>query len=206
MVTTKSYTFSNVTSDHTIAATFQKDPVTVHITASISNAVRAGFENKAFTARYKINSGSWNTITWNGDDEWADSGTGGHGFFWNGAPNDVTVAYGDSLTLEIQTVPTGYTYTKTTVITATPSTPVDYTTTTVTLTNIVETTTMSVNYTGATYTITASVAGASTGTGSIAPSGAITVYHGEDKTFTVTSDTGSHIQEILVDGSPIPLE
>jgi len=206
MVTTKSYTFSNVTSDHTIAATFQKDPVTVHLSASISDAVRAGFENKPFNVRYKINTGSWNTVNWQGTTEWADSGTGGHGFFWNGTPADVTVAYGDSLTLEIQTPPTGYTYNKTSVITASGSTPTDYTTTTVTLTNITETTTMSVNYVGATYTITASVSGTGTGAGSISPSGAVTVYHGEDKTFTVTSDAGSHIQEISVDGSPIPLE
>ena len=204
MVTTKTYTFSNVTADHTIAATFAKDPVTVHISASISNAVRAGFENKSFTARYKINSGSWTTITWNGDNEWADSGTGGHGFYWNGTPTDVTVAYGDSITLEIQTVPTGYTYTKTSVISTSHPTPTDYTTTTVTLTNVTETTTMSVNYTGSTYTITTSMTG--TGTGSITPAGPVTAYYGEDVTFTVTSDTGCHIQEIAVDGTPIPLE
>jgi len=48
-----------------------------------------------------------------------------------------------------------------------------------------------------TYTITAI---ATTG-GSIAPSGAVTVNYGADKTFTVTADAGYHIYSVLVDGA-----
>lgn len=47
------------------------------------------------------------------------------------------------------------------------------------------------------YVINASVSG--TG-GTIEPSGTVTVYHGEDKTFTITPDTGYHILDVLVDG------
>jgi predicted glutamine amidotransferase len=48
-----------------------------------------------------------------------------------------------------------------------------------------------------TFTITASVIGLG---GSISPSGDVTVNYGEDKTFTITLDTGYHINDILVDG------
>jgi len=51
------------------------------------------------------------------------------------------------------------------------------------------------------HTITAS---AGTG-GSISPSGSVSVSDGSSRTFTVQADSGYHIQEIRVDGSPIPL-
>jgi len=47
-----------------------------------------------------------------------------------------------------------------------------------------------------TYTITASAGPG----GNINPSGTITVNHGEDKTFTITPNTGYHITNVLVDG------
>ncbi|MEM2118870.1 MAG: M14-type cytosolic carboxypeptidase, partial [Candidatus Bathyarchaeia archaeon] len=47
------------------------------------------------------------------------------------------------------------------------------------------------------YTIIASVSG--TG-GAIDPSGAVTVTHGEDKTFTITPSYGFHVLDVLVDG------
>jgi len=46
------------------------------------------------------------------------------------------------------------------------------------------------------YTITASAGPG----GNINPSGAIPVNHGEDKTFTITPNTGYHITNVLVDG------
>jgi Divergent InlB B-repeat domain/MAM domain, meprin/A5/mu len=46
-----------------------------------------------------------------------------------------------------------------------------------------------------TYTITAT----NGSDGSISPSGAITVGHGSNQTFTVTADTGFHIDDVLVD-------
>jgi len=47
------------------------------------------------------------------------------------------------------------------------------------------------------YIINASVSG--TG-GTLSPSGLVTVYHGKDKTFTITPDTGYHIPDVLMDG------
>jgi hypothetical protein len=47
------------------------------------------------------------------------------------------------------------------------------------------------------YVINASVSGVG---GTIQPSGAITVYHGENITFTITPETGYHIYDIIVDG------
>jgi triacylglycerol esterase/lipase EstA (alpha/beta hydrolase family) len=49
------------------------------------------------------------------------------------------------------------------------------------------------------FTITAS---ASEG-GSISPAGIVTVNYGESKSFTITSTTGYHIKDVLVDGSSI---
>lgn len=51
------------------------------------------------------------------------------------------------------------------------------------------------------HTITAS---AGTG-GSISPSGSVSVQEGSSQTFTAQADSGYHIQEIRVDGSPIQL-
>ncbi|MGB9959781.1 MAG: DUF2341 domain-containing protein [Candidatus Bathyarchaeales archaeon] len=60
------------------------------------------------------------------------------------------------------------------------------------------------NFTRKQYVINATVSG--TG-GTIAPSGLIPVYHGEDKTFTITPDTGYHILDVIVDSeSQGPIE
>jgi len=50
-----------------------------------------------------------------------------------------------------------------------------------------------------TYTISAS---AGTG-GSISPSGAVSVNHGANQTFTITPATGYHVADVLVDGSSV---
>ena len=42
--------------------------------------------------------------------------------------------------------------------------------------------------------------------GSISPSGKVHVVSGSDKTFTVTADSGYHIQKVLVDGKQVQLE
>ena len=49
------------------------------------------------------------------------------------------------------------------------------------------------------YTITAS-AGAN---GAISPSGAVSVNHGDDQSFTITPDAGYHVLDVLVDGSSV---
>ena len=53
----------------------------------------------------------------------------------------------------------------------------------------------------ATYTITTN-AGAN---GSISPVGPVTVNHGDNRTFTITPDTGYFISQVLVNGSPVAI-
>src|SRR5206468_12659884 len=50
-----------------------------------------------------------------------------------------------------------------------------------------------------TYTITASAAA----NGTITPSGAVSVNHGADQSFTITPATGYHVATLLVDGAPV---
>lgn len=59
--------------------------------------------------------------------------------------------------------------------------------------------TITVNDVSLTYTITATAGPG----GSIAPSGAVTVNHGANQTFTITPDPGYHIADVLVDGSSV---
>jgi uncharacterized repeat protein (TIGR02543 family) len=61
---------------------------------------------------------------------------------------------------------------------------------------ITKNTFITANFTLKQYIINATVSG--TG-GKIQPSGLITVYHGENITFTVTPDTGYHIENVIVD-------
>ncbi|MBA7510388.1 hypothetical protein ES705_02372 [subsurface metagenome] len=59
--------------------------------------------------------------------------------------------------------------------------------------------TITVNDVSLTYTITATAGPG----GSIAPSGAVTVNHGANQTFTIIPDPGYHIADVLVDGSSV---
>ncbi len=71
---------------------------------------------------------------------------------------------------------------------------------TVLITNSGQTTSVLVNVDAPlAYTITASAGSG----GSISPSGTVTVNLGEDKTFTITPDTGYKIADVLVDGSSV---
>jgi len=56
------------------------------------------------------------------------------------------------------------------------------------------------HFTRKNFTITASVTG--TG-GTIQPSGKVAVPYGQDQTFTITPDSGYHIQDVIVDGSSV---
>src|SRR5207245_1708650 len=68
-----------------------------------------------------------------------------------------------------------------------------------TFTNVTANHTIAASFAINTYTITAS-AGAS---GSISPSGNVTVNYGADQIFTITPDTGYHVADVLVDGSSV---
>ena len=197
MVTTKTYTFSNVTANHTISATFERDNVALTLGGRITDAVFAGFSGQNFAIRYKIDSGSWTTVTFAGTtDVWEDL-TNHQWGVKSSTQTTVSVPYGSTVTLETVSSPTGYDFDSWT----NPAGTWGGQTSSITVTMTADMTAYVV-YQGETYTITAS----ETGDGSITPSGAVTVYRGEDKTFTVTADANNHILEILVDGSPIPLE
>src|SRR5438093_802298 len=71
--------------------------------------------------------------------------------------------------------------------------------TTYTFTNVLANHTIAASFAIDTYTITAS-AGAN---GSISPSGAVTVNHGANQSFTVTPNTNYHVADVLVDGSSV---
>ncbi|MGC9341923.1 MAG: InlB B-repeat-containing protein [Bacteroidales bacterium] len=72
---------------------------------------------------------------------------------------------------------------------------------TYTFNNVDQDHTISVTFVKATYIITAT-AGAN---GSISPSGDVEVSHGSNQSFTITPDVGYEIDELLVDGSSVPV-
>ena len=65
-----------------------------------------------------------------------------------------------------------------------------------TFTSVAANHTIMATFTGPPHTITAT-AGAG---GNISPSGAVSVAHGSDQTFTITPDAGNYIADVLVDG------
>ena len=200
MVTTKTYTFSNVTADHTIAAAFERDALTVTLDAVVSSAVLAGFSGQAFTVRYKIGTGSWTNVTWNGtaSDTW-DTTADAHVFRTKSTQTaSFQVPYGESITFEATAIPTGYSFSQWTDDIG----PWDDSRNPATVNSTVDNMQVVANFLGETYTITAS----KTGDGTISPTGAVTVYRGEDKTFTMTASEHNHIASVTVDGTPIPLE
>lgn len=197
MVTTKSYTFSNVTANHTIAATFERDNVTLTLGGRINEAVFAGFSGKSFAIRYKIDSGSWVNVTFAGTTSVWEDLTNHQWGVKSSAQTTVSVPYGSVVTLEAVSSPTGYNFDSWT----NPAGTWGGQTQSITVT-MTSSMTAYVVYEGVTYTITAS----KTGNGTISPSGAVKVYRGEDKEFAITADANHHISEIRVDGSPITLE
>src|SRR5439155_741677 len=66
-------------------------------------------------------------------------------------------------------------------------------------TNVTANISVTANFAINTYTITAS-AGAN---GSISPSGAVTVNHGANQSFTIAPNTNYHVADVLVDGSSV---
>ena len=68
-----------------------------------------------------------------------------------------------------------------------------------TFSNVTAAHTISATFSAISYTITAS---AGTG-GSISPSGAVSVSHGSNRTFTITANTGYTIANVLVDGASV---
>ena len=67
--------------------------------------------------------------------------------------------------------------------------------------NVTSNYTFEATFTPVTYTITASAGSG----GSISPTGATTVQHGAEKTYTVTANSGYQVSEVLVDGGAVSL-
>lgn len=172
----KSYTISNITANHTLAAEFDN-------TVSLNIGFANGLSGHA-KIRYKINSGSWTTITSNTSSIQA---TTSDTLYLEAIDFETGYAFRE---WQYREVPGGYAWTDST-----------STSVTVNLSNVedpvLQITLQHSSVT--TYTITAT---AGTG-GTISPSGSVVVNTGSSKTFTVTPNTGYRIKSVKLDGTEI---
>jgi len=220
--TPSSYTFSNVTGDHTLAVTFAIDTHTVTASAgangsiSPSGAVAVNHgTNQTFTftpaANYHVadvlvdgtSVGAVTSYTFN-------NVTAGHTIAasfaintytitatagGNGSitPGTGTVNHGESRTFTI-TPATGYHITNVTVDGASVGAVTSYT-----FNNVTAGHTIAASFAIDTRTITASAGD----NGAISPSGAVSVNYGASRTFTITPDANYHVADVLVDGTSV---
>jgi len=216
-----SYTFTNVTAAHTIAASFAIDMYTLTYTAG-ANGTIAGISPQT------VNQGaSGTTVT-------AVPSTGYHFVKWSddivtAARTDINVTMNvnvtatfaiDTFTITPSTGSNGSISPSTTQIvdygsnltfTISPSTgchvssilvdgaPATLTTAAYAFTNVTAGHTIAATFAIDMYTI---VASADLG-GNISPSGNVTVNHGASQSFTINPGTGYHVLDILVDGSSV---
>ncbi|OGP75793.1 MAG: hypothetical protein A2W09_00650 [Deltaproteobacteria bacterium RBG_16_50_11] len=214
------YTFNNVTADHTIDATFAIDTETITASAGANGSISpSGIvsvncgSNQSFTitpnANYHVadvlvdgvSQGGINNYQFNdviadhtisvsfAIDTYTITATAGT----NGSispSGTVTVNHGSSQSFTI-TPSVGYHIADVLVdgVSQGPITSFEFN-------NVTANHTISASFAINTYTITAS-AGAN---GSISPSGAVTVNHGNNQSFTITPDVGYHVDDVLVDG------
>jgi hypothetical protein len=215
-----SYTFSNVTANHTISASFSVKTYTITASAGTGGTISPGGSvsvnhgaNQSFTitanAGYQIASVMVDGVSQGAISSYTFSNvTAGHtisatfsavtytitasaGTGGSISPSGaVSVNHGANSTFTI-TANTGYTIASVTV----DGTPVGAVSS-YTFSNVTAVHTISASFTVTTYTISAS---AGTG-GSISPSGSVSVNHGANKTFAVTPNTGYGVSNVLVDG------
>jgi len=218
-----SYTFSNVTANHTINATFSVKTYTITATTGTGGGVSPSGSvtvnhgaNQSFTI--SVNTGyTIAGVTVDGVPQGAISSytfssvTTNHTISATFTPNtytitasagtggsispsgSVSVAHGSSRTFSIN-VSTGYTLADVLVDGVAVGAVSSYT-----FTNVTAAHTISASFSTATYTIAAS---AGIG-GAISPSGSVSVNHSASKTFTITPDTGFGITNVLVDGTSV---
>src|SRR5258706_235192 len=218
-----SYTFTNVTASHTIAASFAINTYTMTVT-TVGNGSGTVTKNPnqatydwgstvQLTANPAVSS---NFTGWSGD----TTGTGNPITFTMRANKSVTATF----TLKQFTItasagangvisPSGsvvVNYGSSQAFTITPNTGyhvadvlVDGSSvgavTSYTFTNVTATHTIAASFAIDTYTITAT-AGAD---GAISPNGAVAVNSGASQAFTITPDAGHHVTNVLVDGSSV---
>jgi hypothetical protein len=218
-----SYTFTNVTANHTISATFTANTYTISASAgaggsiSPSGAVSVSHgANRSFTITantgYQVSSvtvdgtsvGAVTSYTFSNVTAnhtisatfsirtytiTASAGTGGS----ISPSGSVSVSHGSNQSFTI-TANTGYQVSSVTVDGTSVGAVNSYT-----FSNVTAGHTISATFSAITYTITAS---AGTG-GSISPTGAVSVNHGANRTFTITANTGYTIANVLVDGASV---
>ena len=211
-----SYTFSNVTANHTITASFGQNPtitvtqgangtitpgtgvvsygssttftITPNTGYSISSVVVDGTSVGAVSSYTFSNVTANHTITASfGQNPTITVTQGTNGTI---TPGTGVVSYGSSTTFTI-TPNTGYSISSVVVDGASVGAVTSYT-----FNNVIIAHTITATFAIDTYTITAS---AGTG-GSITPSGSVVVSYNTSTTFTITPNTGYSIDSVLVDG------
>ena len=218
-----SYTFTNVTADHTIAASFEIETHTITASAGSNGSISPSGsvvvndgDDQSFTitpaANYHVadvlvDGGSVGAVTsYTFTDVTADHTisatfaidtrtiTASAGANGAIAPSgSVVVNYGSNQTFTI-TPNTGY-HVANVLVDGSSAGAV----TTYTFTNVTANHTIAASFAINTYTITAS-AGAN---GAISPSGAVVVNFGDDPAFTITPAANYHVLDVLVDGSSV---
>jgi hypothetical protein len=215
-----SYTFSNVTANHTIAASFSVKTYSITASAGTGGSISPSGSvtvnhgaNQSFTI--SVNTGyTIAGVTVDGVPQGAISSytfssvTANHTISATFTPNtytitasagtggsispsgSVSVAHGSSRTFSI-TAGTGYTLADVLVDGVAVGAVSSYT-----FSNVTAAHTISASFSSTTYTISTS---AGTG-GSISPSGSVSVNYGASKTFAITPDTGFGVTNVLVDG------
>ncbi|MCX6063129.1 MAG: InlB B-repeat-containing protein, partial [Caldiserica bacterium] len=220
-----SYSFTNVTANHTIAVSFSINTYTLTYTAGANGTVTG-------TSPQTVNQGaSGTTVT-------ATPNVGYHFVSWSDNNSTTAAARTDTAvtanvnataTFAVDTFtvtasagadgamdPSGsvsVNYGSTQSFTINPSTgyhvssvlvdgaPAALTAAAYTFTNVTAAHTIAASFAINTYTI---VASADLG-GNISPSGNVTVNHGASQSFTISPSTGYHVSSILVDGAPATL-
>ena len=182
-ITTKEYTFTNVTANHTISAEFSNMAnVTIKMNAGSPSNCKIMY---AVTDTATTPSTGWETIN---------------------TPTvqglTITAEHGKYVHVRAIDIGSGYSFGQWAIIDvdAEEQDDVSVNPTSFLISNT--TYEAELTLTTTTYTITAT---AGTG-GTITPSGSVSVAYGANQSFTIAANQGYHISRILVDGSPITLE
>ena len=215
-----SYTFNNVTANHTISASFNAATYTISASAGSGGSISPGGSvtvnhgaNQAFTitpdSGYGVTSVLVDGVSVGAVGSYTFSNVTGHhtitaNFALNTFTINATAGTGGSISPSGALAVTGGTNQTFTIAANTGYRIVDVLVDgssvgavgSFTFTNVTSSHTISATLSATTYTITAS---AGVG-GSISPSGSVTVSHGSNRTFSISPNTGYQILNVSVDG------